>query len=257
MTIRNLFKFFANVAGFAAQAKTPAAKYAALLPSLDKSVIEVFTDEDVMPFTECYIAYLFHEGEVITIHEDALDFEDAIEKLEELYEGAEILRVYGSDLAIYEGNRCIQAGQVFLTEEQKEQVGWAYLEEDEPDLREDWPLYVKEYDDEADEDEEPEEVLLEGEFQCEISVLQYEGLVYEVDVDFFETHVAKSFAEVVAGLSERYDHEFTWSVKARDWQGNRFTHRHKLDQTRIDEQHLAHEEQSLKRCENQDVQWLI
>ncbi|WNZ53993.1 hypothetical protein QT397_02305 (plasmid) [Microbulbifer sp. MKSA007] len=254
MTIRNLFKFFAYVAGFAAEAKTPSQKYASQLPSLDMSVIDVFMDEDVMPFTERYIAFLLIEGEVRPVHEDALNFEDAIEKLEELYEDAQILRVYGSDLAVYEGNKCIQAGQLFLTEEQKLQVGWAYMEEEEPDLREDWPLYMKESD-YHEEDEEPEEVLQEGQFECVISVLQYEGLIHEVDVDFIETHQAECFAEVVEDLSERYDDEFSWSVKARDWKGNRFTHSHKLDKTRIHEQHLAHEEQALKRCENQDVQW--
>ncbi|SDR45211.1 hypothetical protein [Pseudovibrio sp. Tun.PSC04-5.I4] len=106
--------------------------------------------------------------------------------------------------------------------------------------------------DEAEE-EQPEEKLNEGEFSCTISILQHEGLIHEVDVDFVEIIKAISPAKLIETLADRYSLEASWSVNARDWTGAEHSHKHKLTPESIDAQHEAIEAQQIKRSEFQGV----
>ncbi|SDQ36305.1 hypothetical protein [Pseudovibrio sp. Tun.PSC04-5.I4] len=110
-------------------------------------------------------------------------------------------------------------------------------------------------DDELDVFQRLETELEEGEFACTICVLEYEGLIHEVDIDFQEVIEAFSFTEVIEILSARFDPDYSWSVQARDWTGAKHSHKYEQSAEALEAQHLAHEAQQMQRSGCQDVEW--
>ncbi|SFU16739.1 hypothetical protein SAMN05444141_11313 [Pseudovibrio denitrificans] len=173
-----------------------------------KQALKVFFDENVNPYEDKWILQLTSAGDDITFIEKATSYEDIAEKAVERYGDAYIVAAYSPKLEVYDINDYVRTN-VNEWKPKPHQSAATRLSMKERIMQ--MPLE-------------------EGEVACKVALYLNDGTDDDDDVDFYEVVHAVSFAEVIRLFSHRYASELSFTIKARDWLGNRHHYDFKITQ---------------------------